>query len=197
MADYEALLADETTNETTMQKFIENNLWLLGLDYARMRPRKAVPGGTTDFLLDRYDGFHDLLELKSPHDPLIAAPDIAEGEGAPPAHEYALSKDLAQALAQAMVYRDRLTRFPDEAEELFGLSHARDARLIIVAGRADALPEHRRKVLHELNKSLHRIEVIPYDVLARRATAILDNVELYLVAAEEATGEPADGESTG
>ena len=197
MVIYEELLADEKTTETTMQKFIENNLWLLGLDYARMRPRKAGPSGATDFLLQRYDGFHDLLELKSPHDQLIVAPNIPEGEGAPPPHDYALSKTLAQALAQAIVYRDRLTRYADAAEELYGLPHARDPRLIIVAGRADSLPDHRKRVLHELNKSLHRIEVIPYDVLALRATAVLDNVEHYLVAAEEATGEPADGEAEG
>src|SRR5205814_143539 len=126
MAAYEVLLADQASTETTMQKFIEKNLWLLGLDYARMRARKTGPGGAMDFLLERYDGFHDLLELKSPHDPLITAPDIADGEGFPPPHEYALSKSLAQALAQAIVYRDRLTRYPEIAEELYGLPHTRD-----------------------------------------------------------------------
>jgi len=189
MAAYQALLANEASTETTMQKFIENNLWLLGLDYARMRPRKTGPSGAMDFLLERYDGFHDLLELKSPHDPLITAPDIAEGDAVPPPHEYALSKSLAQALAQAIVYRDRLTRYPEVAAELYGLPHTRDPRLIIVVGKADSLPEHRRRVLQELNKSLHRIEVVPYDILAKRADAMLANVERYLVAADEAAGD--------
>jgi hypothetical protein len=36
-------------------------------------------------------------------------------------------------------------------------------------------------VLTELNKSLHRVEVVPYDVLGMRASAILDNVERYLL----------------
>ncbi len=48
-------------------------------------------------------------------------------------------------------------------------------------GRADRLPEHSRRVLTELNKSLHRVEVVPYDVLARRAEAVLRNVERYLL----------------
>jgi hypothetical protein len=170
-----------------MQTFIEDNLWLLGLDYAVMRPRKSGPSGTADFLLQRYDGFHDLLELKSPHDEIIRAPEVADGAGVPPPHEYALSKTLAQALAQAIVYRDRLTRHPDAAEEFYGLPHTRDPRLVIVIGKADPLPDHRRRVLLELNRSLHRVEVVPYDVLAKRASAVLNNIELHLLAASEAS----------
>jgi hypothetical protein len=191
MAAYQALLDDEASNETTMQKFIERNLWLLGLDYAVMRARKSGVSGAMDFLLQRYDGFHDLLELKSPQDELIIAPDIADDDPVPSPSEYALSKTLAQALAQAHVYRDRLTRYPEAAEEFYGLPHTRDPRLIIVIGKAESLPEHRQRVLLELNKSLHRVEIVPYDVLAKRATAVLDNVELYLLAAQ-AESAPGD-----
>lgn len=56
MADYQALLDDETSNETTMQRFIEKNLWLLRLDYAVMRARKPSVSGAMDFILQRYDG---------------------------------------------------------------------------------------------------------------------------------------------
>lgn len=188
MDAYQALLDDDESTETSMQKFIEKNLWLLGLDYAAMHSRKSSPSGAMDFLLQRYDGFQDLLELKSPHDELIKAPDVGDGEGVPSPHKYALSRTLAQALGQAIVYRDRLTRHAEAAEELYGLPHTRDPRLIIVIGKADPLPEHRRRVLHGLNKSLHRVEVVPYDVLAKRARAVLDNVEQYLlVAAEESS----------
>ncbi len=187
MDAYQTLLDDDATNETVMQNFIERNLWLLGLDYAVMRPRKSGPSGSTDFLLQRYDGFHDLMELKSPNDELIKAPNVGDDDPVPSPHEYALSTTLAQALAQAIVYRDRLTRYADAAKELYGLPQTRDPRLIIVIGKADSLPEHRQRVLFELNKSLHRVEVVPYDVLAKRAKAVLDNVELYLLAADEAS----------
>lgn len=193
--EYEALLADPATTETAMQRFIEEHIWLLGLDYASMHPRRAGPSGTTDFLLLRYDGYYDLLELKSPQDGLVRAPDVAAGEPVPPPHDYALSATLGQALAQAIVYRDRLTRHAEAAEELFGLAHSRDPRLIIVIGKADPLPAHRKRVLLELNKSLHRIEVVPYDVVAKRAKAVLDNVEQYLVVADEAaSANDEDGE---
>jgi hypothetical protein len=54
---YSSLLEDEKSTETTFQHFIEENLWLLGLDYVQMRPRHEVPRGTLDFILERFDGF--------------------------------------------------------------------------------------------------------------------------------------------
>ena len=186
MADYEALLEDEQTTETRMQAFIEDNLWLLGLEYVKARARHDIPRGTADFILERIDGFHDLLELKDPKDPIITAPDEEDGTP-PPAHDYQLSRGLANALAQAHVYRDTMTTDAQTVERLFGLPHARDPRLIVVIGLAESLPEHRLRVLRELNKSLHHVEVVPYDVLAKRAAKVLDNIEEHLsVAAEQA-----------
>lgn len=184
-ADYIALLEDPTSNETDLQQFIENNLWLLGLDYAKMRPRQPLPRGVMDFILERFDGFHDLLELKSPQDPIVEAPDAAEAP--PPANRYSLSPTLAVALAQVHVYRDTLTAHEQVSNQLFGLPHTRDPRVIIVIGKAASLPDHRGRVLRELNRSLHRVEIVPYDILAKRANQVLDNVERYLVAAEEGT----------
>jgi len=60
-----------TSGETAVQHFLEARPWLLGLDYARVRPRQTIVRGAIDFLLERFDDFHDLLELKSPDDPLF------------------------------------------------------------------------------------------------------------------------------
>lgn len=187
--DYQALL-DNGATETKMQEFIEANPWLLGLDYAAIRPQKGGPSGAMDFVLERYDAFCDLLELKSPDDEIVKAPSIRSDEPVPPPHKYALSSTLAQALAQAIVYRDRLTRHPDAARELHGMRQPRDPRLIIVIGCAHRLPEHRQRVLDELNKSFHRVEIVPYDLIAKRASAVLDNVERYWLGASD---DPSPG----
>lgn len=194
MAAYQALLDDPDTNETSMQEFIEKNLWLLGLDYAKMVPQQRLLGGTMDFILERFDGFHDILELKDPRDPIITATIRGTGNGtaAPPPSAYALSADLAQALGQVHAYRDRLTRHAEATEDLLGLPLSRDPWLIIVIGRVDRLPKHSQRVLTELNKSLHRVQVVPYDVLAKRAEAVLNNIDKYLLAAR---GQQAQGEA--
>ena len=109
-----------------------------------MRSRQPLPRGVVDFILERFDGFHDLLELKSPQDPIVEAPDAAEGP--PPANRYSLSPTLAVALAQVHVYRDTLTAHEQVSDQLFGLPHTRDPRVIIVIGKAASLPDHRGRV---------------------------------------------------
>jgi hypothetical protein len=182
--EYSELLDDQSSGETALQNFIEQNPWLLGLDYVNTRPRRALPRGAMDFILERYDGFHDLLELKSPQDPIVDAPDEVDGVP-PPAHAYALSDALAQALAQVHVYRDTLTSDAAAVERLYGLPGARDPRLIIVIGQVRNLPSHRSRVLRDLNLSLHRVEIVPYDLLVTRSLTALDNVERYLSASSK------------
>jgi hypothetical protein len=63
-------------------------------------------------------------------------------------------------------------------QELYGV--ARDPRITIVIGRDSDLPnETARKVLRQLNVTLHRIRVLPYDILAKRAVAQLKNLLAY------------------
>jgi hypothetical protein len=179
--EYSALLADSASTETDLQRFIEQNPWLLGLDYVHVRPRWPIPRGQADFVLERHDGVHDFLELKSPQDPIIAAPAAVNGVP-PPANAYALSAHLAQALAQVHVYRENVTADPGSLQRLYGLPNARDPRVIIVIGQVASLADHRARVLREVNLSLHRVEIVPYDVIAARAETILDNVQRHLTA---------------
>jgi hypothetical protein len=187
-SEFTALIEDPSAGETELQNFIEDNIWLLGMHYVEMRPRQPTIRGELDLILERYDGFHDLLELKDPQDHIVEAPDT---EPPPPANKYKLSTALSKALAQVHIYRHTLTEYAPANEGLFGLPHTRDPRILIVVGRADTLTEHRADVLRELNKSLHRVEIVPYDILAKRATAILDSVEKYLTVSASATEDLA------
>ncbi len=130
-------------------------------------------------MLERFDGYHDLLELKDPQDPIIEAPTPKDGVP-PPASSYRLSSSLAQALAQIHVYRDVLTNDADTVEKLYGLNETRDPLLIIVIGQVASLTTDKARVLKNLNLSLHRVEIVPYDVLGTRAHTVIKNVERYL-----------------
>jgi hypothetical protein len=182
---YSALLANAKTTETDMQRFLAGHPLLFGLEYASIRPQTTGPSGAMDFILERFDGYNDLVELKGPNDKIIKAPRHQIGSGVPSPHSYKLSGGLSQALAQAMTYRDRLTRFASAAQELHGISNPREPRLLIVLGRMASLEEHQQNVLFELNRSLHRAEVVPYDVIATRARATLDNIVNYLGGVQE------------
>jgi hypothetical protein len=172
---YDVLLARQETTETDIQHFIETYPWLIGLDYFKVRPKHGIPRGELDFILERFDGFHDLLELKSPNDPIIVGP--APVAGVPPsASQYHLSPSLANALAQVHVYRDILTADEGLMERMYGLAGSRNPRVIIMIGQVAHLTEDRLRVLEQLNLSLHRVEVVPYDLVGRRAQAWLTAV---------------------
>lgn len=179
LESYESLLVGDA-HETDMQKFLTAHPLLFGLEYASIRPQVRGPSGSMDFVLERFDGYNDLVELKGPRDRIIQSPTPHESVGVPSPHEYRLSKPLAQALAQAMAYRDRLTRYPQAAAEFHGIANARNPIILVILGRRADLEEHQQLVLDELNRSLHRVQVLPYDVLALRTRATLENIGNYL-----------------
>jgi hypothetical protein len=170
-----------TASETDIQEFLELHPWLLGLDYAQVRARLMIPRGKVDFLLERIDGYHDLLELKGPGDAIF---EVQVRAALPSPSAYRLSRPLSLALAQIHAYRHAL-QYEEVVEKLYGLQHSRDPRSIILIGRASELSEGEERLLREFNRSLHRVEIVPFDVLADRARANLANVERYLLAAED------------
>lgn len=183
--DYDALLLSPTATETALQRFIQQHPWMVGLDYVSVRARRPIPRGQLDFCLERYDGFYDILELKSPRDVIVSCESHA-GDLPPPANAFRLGPSLANALAQVHVYRDSLTNDSGSVERLWGLAHSRDPRLVVVIGQLRDMTENCRRLLEQLNLSLHRVEVMPYDVLGRRAEGWLANIERYLSTEAEA-----------
>ena len=174
--EYVDLLANPSASERDLQEFIEANPLLLGLEYAEVMPRKQILRGQIDFLVRRHDGYHDLLELKGPHDPII----LCNGDKAHPS-SYCLSPKLARALAQVNLYRDWLTRTDSETLDDYGIKRTRDPRVTIVIGLASALPnETAKKILIQLNMTLHRMEVVPYDILSERARVQLNHLRSFL-----------------
>ena len=180
IAEYRGLLEDQASTETDMQVFLTKHPLLFGLEYSRIRPQAFGPSGSMDFVLERVDGFNDIVELKGPNDSIIARTKKYRGEGVAPPHAYKLGGGLSQALAQAFAYRDRLTRHAAAAEELHGIANPREPHLIIVLGRFMDLDEDLKPILQELNRSLHRAMVVPYDLIALRAEKALDNITEYL-----------------
>lgn len=176
LAEYEELIQAPTTTETEVQWFLERNPWIVGLPYVRARGRVEIPRGVLDFILERFDGFFDVVELKGPHEEIVTERSSPKDTRPAPASNYSLSPALAQALAQAHHYRSILESTGGLAAQ-FGLPDTREPRILIVLGSGDAMSATAKEVLRQLNLSLHRVEIIPYDVLAHRTAILLRNIE--------------------
>ena len=178
--EYSDLLLESGSSEADLQKFIEDNPLLLGLEYIETIPQKQILRCVVDFLVQRHDGYYDLLELKGPHDEIIRFAGKSGSDEAR-ASSYSLSPRLAQALAQVHLYREELAKVTkDILRETYHVENARNPRVTIVIGQASNLPnETARRILHQLNLTLHRMEVVPYDWLAERAEAQWKNATMF------------------
>jgi hypothetical protein len=176
---YRTLIASSTANESQVQELLELNPWIVGLPYVGARARVEIPRGEIDFVLDRYDGFFDIVELKGPGDLIVIERGEAGAERPPSASSYSLGSALGKALAQAHHYRSIL----DQSRDLhlqYGLADSRQPKILILLGRSTDLSEPSREILRQLNLSLHRVEVVPYDLLGRRTEGLLNNIESLL-----------------
>jgi hypothetical protein len=176
LEEYEALIHTAGASETDVQRFLEENPWIVGLPYVSSRARVEIPRGILDFVLDRFDGFFDVIELKGPQDPIIVEPQTIGQNRPPSASEYSLGPALAKALAQSHHYRALLDQ-THGLENQYGLLDTRQPKILILLGRSDSLSETSKEILRQLNLSLHRVEVIPYDALGHRTAGLLNNVE--------------------
>jgi hypothetical protein len=177
---YQTLISTRGATETDVQSFLERNPWIVGLPYVGARARVEIPRGQIDFVLDRYDGFFDIMELKGPDDNIIFEPVAGSSTERPPsASTYSLGPALAKALAQAHHYRAIL----EQSRELggqYGLADTRQPRILVLVGRSSDLSPSGGEILRQLNLTLHRVEVIPYDLLGLRTRGLLENVETLL-----------------
>lgn len=145
-----------------------------------VKSRFGIPRGQLDFILERYDGFHDVLELKDPHDPIITQKTQPTVDAPASSSQFSLSPDLANALAQVHDYRDILTSEESTVSRRYGLRNSRNPRLIVLIGKSSSLTPERERVLEQLNLSLNRVEIVPYDIVGRRAEGWLSNIEKHL-----------------
>lgn len=181
--EYENLIRTTGIGETPIQEYIAAHPWVIGLEYLRVRVHPQMPRGTADFLLERYDGYHDLLELKRPSDPIINVPLDDHGAPASPSG-YSLSAPLAQAIAQAHAYRRQIRENGPLLSKQYGLNIAHDPCCFIVIGTSQQMNPHERELLDDLNESLHRVEIVPFDLLGERSRRFLTNLSNYLDAGE-------------
>lgn len=172
---YEALIGNPTSTETDTHEYIIENPWLLGLDYVNARHEIQISRGRVDFLLEKYDGSHDLMELKSPNHKII----ISSGEGAAASSptQYRLSPELSNAIAQINRYLFVLDRDCLYLSGELGIENAKHPKAFILIGKSSDCSPSELETLQQLNKSLHRIEVIPFDWLILKCDAMLSYLE--------------------
>jgi len=167
--EFEQLLEEDALEER-WQKWFAKNSWVLGSDFVRILDERTVDtSNVVDYLVQAYDGFLDLIEIKRPGGGLrfwAASQDHGN---------YIPSSDLVKAISQSTQYIYELEREVNSQKfyERVGEVRTVKPRSVLVFGRSSGWDETQRRAYRILNASYHNLSIMTYDHVLARAKRML------------------------
>jgi Domain of unknown function (DUF4263) len=164
--------------ESDWQRFFEENDWILGSDFVQMLGEREIDvDHIADFLVQAYDGFLDLIEIKRPGGSMrFWADALDHGHHVP-------HSDLTKAVTQAQRYIFEVEREANSIKTLdrLGGVKAVKPRCTLIYGRSRDWTSEQTEAYRILNASQHSLSILTYDHVlsrARRMLAIGENDKL-------------------
>ena len=160
-----SMVNNPNSKEKDFQNFFEYNYWMFGVDYIGMTPTKKISeNDIPDFLLERYDKFHDILDLKLP------IPSLFKTVGNK-LHPRQKLYDGCSQIEQYIGYsNENVKQIKNEINEKIYRP-----RGILVIGRTNSHEEER---LRQFNDDNRKVEIMTYDDIINKATNILNTMEI-------------------
>jgi len=158
------LLSSRAT-ETRIHQLLKKpkNAWFFGSDYRKIYKEEWITTlSRNDFLLEKHDGYVDIVELKSPSDSLFD-------------RKIRWSSKVKDGVSQLMFYlseaRKKYFTIKDEKQLDIFLPKG----YLIIGRRPEDKEKLERLRIH--NEFLHKIEILTYDDLLDRAQKTLDFIK--------------------
>lgn len=167
---YERMLqADQRENE--WQAWFEANNWILGSEFVRVLDERRIDTQhISDFLMEAYDGFLDIVEIKRPEGGMrFWASSLDHGN-------YVPSVDLTKAMTQAARYVFEVEREANSIKFLEAVGYVKTIkpRCTLIFGRSDEWNPKQVEAYRILNAGLHNLAIMTYDHVLARARRMLD-----------------------
>lgn len=155
--------------EPRWQSWFEENSWVLGSDFVKVLDERAIDTkNISDFLMQSYDGFLDVVEIKRPEGDLqFWASSLDHGNWIP-------HSDLIKAITQASIYIHEVEREANDLKfyERVGVK-AIKPRCTLIYGRSNDWSKEQQEAFRILNSSYHNLTIMTYDHVLDRAKRIL------------------------
>jgi hypothetical protein len=166
-------LTTKKNNEKHFQKVLTIHKWIFGPWFEDVIPKRmADVENEPDFILKRYDGFADVVEIESPGKDLFTKPNKSN-KSQPRA-------ELIQAFTQIIDYVDSYNNnfkeelYKDVAAGVDNPLNPYKPRGLLIIGR-DKKTERRK--LRQLNSFLNNVSIMTYDEFLINAESMLDFIE--------------------
>jgi antiviral defense system Shedu protein SduA len=165
---FEEMLS-ENLPEPEWQKWFQSNSWVLGSQFVRVLDERHIDvQHISDFLMEAYDGFLDVVEIKRPEGGMsFWASALSHGN-------YIPSTELTKAVAQATRYNYEVEREANSLKFLERMDGAKTVkpRCILVFGRSVGWSDAQLEAYRILNASYHNLTILTYDHVLARARRI-------------------------
>ncbi|MFA5060035.1 MAG: Shedu immune nuclease family protein [Candidatus Omnitrophota bacterium] len=168
--EFENML-DQNLLEQKWQEWLKRNDWVLGSEFVKiLEEREIDTANIADYLMQAYDGFLDIVEIKRPEGNLQF---WANGQD----HgNYVPSADLTKAVTQATKYIYEVEREANSVKFLERVANVKTIkpRCILIFGRSSDWNNEQREAFRILNSSYHNLTIMTYDHVLSRAKRILE-----------------------
>lgn len=163
LSEFKKLL-DSSSHENELQEFLENHTWLFGLEYLEKQPigfnQFNLSDSRFDFLLQRYDTFYDIFEIKTSMVPLLNRENNSSLELNSPTRKSPISADLKNAISQIIGYLELANVYSKDLRKSGIVLHKPKGKIVI--GRSKGKT---KLVIRTINSYLNNIEIMTYDDL--------------------------------
>lgn len=160
---------DGDDKEKYWQDWFSKNKWVLGSEYIKiLDERKIDTENIADLLMEAFDGFLDIVEIKRPNE-------FPFWQSSKDHDNYVPSGELIKAITQCQNYLYQLER---EANSLKFNERAKGIKIIkprclLVFGRSNDWNEEQQQAYRILNASYNQIDILTYDHLLSKAQRLL------------------------
>lgn len=152
--------------EQKWQEWFKANSWVLGSEFVRVLDERHIDTqNISDFLMQAYDGFLDVVEIKRPEGGLqFWATSLDHGNHIP-------SSDLIKAVTQAARYIYEVEREANSVKFLDCVDNVRTVkpRGILIFGRSNGWGIEQNEAYRILNSNYHSLSIMTYDHVLDRA----------------------------
>lgn len=166
---FEQMLAKNLT-EAPWQDWFKENDWVLGTEFVKVLDARPIDvEHIADYLMEAYDGFLDLVEIKRPEGKLKFWAD-AKDHG-----NYIPHTELVKAITQASRYILEVEHEANSVKflERIGGVKAIKPRCVLVYGRSNGWNVAQREAYRVLNASYYNLTIMTYDHVLDRAKRML------------------------
>lgn len=164
------MMLDQNLVEQKWQAWFTKNNWVLGSEFVRILDEREIDtANIADYLMEAYDGFLDIVEIKRPDNKLKFWADALDHDN------YVPSSDLIKAITQATKYIYEVEREANSVKFLERVCNVKTIkpRCILIFGRSYNWNDAQRASYRILNSSYHNLTIMTYDHVLDRAKRIL------------------------